>query len=348
MPSADSAKKTNLPVRIEVTPAKSGPTRCLVIGSGAAGTTCVDVLRENGFKDITVLTEDTHLPYDRPKLSKKLDVTFEQCSIRDASYFESALIKFKTSEKAEAVDFESKTVRTISGNVYEYDKLVIATGMRANSMPDRPGSGIGGVFTLRSLNDASRIKNYFDKLEAENTTGRQLNVILVGGSFIAMETVSYFVEKKACALVMGRSRPFEKVFGDQVSAKITQLHESKGVKFYSEKSFDIKRFIGEEVISEVELSNGERLPCDMCLLALGGSPCTDFLGDSGLLMSEKGLVVVDGCMKTSVKDVYAAGDVTSFPRGCLPGLNVQGGDELVNIGHWGLAMSQGMLNICYI
>ncbi len=340
--SAESAQTSDRPISIKVSPVETVSTRCHVIGSGAAGITCVDVLRENGFTDITVLTEDTHLPYDRPKLSKKLDVTLEQCSIRGSSYFDSSKINFKTSEKVESVDFDNKTVRTISGGVYDYDKVVIATGLRTNSISEKLGSELGGVFTLRSLDDAFRINSYFDELVAGNTTGRQLKVILVGGSFISMETASYFVEKKACTLVVGRSRPFEKAFGEKTSAKIIQLHESKGVKFYNDKKFDIKQFIGEKNVKEIELCNGEKYSCDLCLLALGGSACTDFLKNSGIVMTETRLVPVDGCMRTSVKDVYAAGDVTSFPRDCLPGINVEGGDQMVNIGHWGLAMSQGL------
>lgn len=149
---------------------------------------------------------------------------------------------------------------------------------------------------------------------------------------------------------MGRSKPFEKSFGTQVSNKIIQLHESNGVKFYNNKNMAVKCFRDSKatqpaILSEIELENGDIFPCDLCLLAVGAIPCTEFIQNSDLELNCRNLVVVNENMKSNVDGVYAAGDITSFPRKCiLPGLGFDvhnKNDDLINIGHWAFASSQG-------
>jgi nitrite reductase (NADH) large subunit len=109
---------------------------------------------------ITVLTADSQLPYDRAKLSKQLDVTIDSISLRDRDYFAKNNIAYKTRERVQSIKFAEKLVTCQSGNEYQYDKLVIATGLRPLLL-DRPGSGSKGIFTIRSLDDVTAIHNYF-------------------------------------------------------------------------------------------------------------------------------------------------------------------------------------------
>ena len=126
--------------------------KCLIIGSGAAGLLCMDKLREYGFIApglITVLTADSHLPYDRPKLSKKLDVDINSIALRDANYFAKNNINYKTNQHVDSVDFANKTVLTKTGERFEYDKLIIATGLAPLGMPSKPGNNLNGKHKKR-------------------------------------------------------------------------------------------------------------------------------------------------------------------------------------------------------
>ena len=204
-----------------------------------------------------------------------------------------------------------------------------------------------GIFTLRNFANANSITTYYNvkKELISNSNDRELNVALVGGSFISMELVSFFVEKKAKVLIMCRNKPFEKAFGDKASSKIIQLHESKGVQFLIDKKIGIKKFIdstNSEAMSEIELLNGNKYPCDICILAIGGSPSTSFLKDTELKMTTGGLIEVNKSMMTNLADVYAVGDITSFPRSCLLGLDTKNLSEFISISHWGVASSQGI------
>lgn len=203
-----------------------------------------------------------------------------------------------------------------------------------------------GIFTLRSFANANSITTYYNVVKELDTKSkdRELNVVLVGGSFISMELVSFFIDKKARVLVMARNKPFEKAFGDKASSKIIQLHENKGAKFLIDKKFGIKEFTDSNksgALSEIELINGNKYPCDICILAIGGKPCTDFLKSSKLEMTPAGLIKVNKNMMTNLEDVYAVGDITYFPRSCLPGIESKNQSEIINISHWGLASSQG-------
>ena len=194
--------------------------------------------------------------------------------------------------------------------------------------------------------ELKKISDYTSLFSELSASGRALNAVLIGTSFIAMEAVSYFVEKGARALIVGRSSPFEGAFGKEVAAKVRHFHESKGVAFLVDEDFGVKEFRGLSsrpgALAEIELWNGQVIACDVCLLAVGARPCTEFLEGTEVALTAKGLIAVDEFMRTSVGGVYAAGDNVSFPRSCLTGLFESGNrEECVDIGHWGVANSQG-------
>lgn len=197
-----------------------------------------------------------------------------------------------------------------------------------------------GIFSIKNLADVNSITAYFKQLN-ENNSGQKVNVVFLGGSFISMESVCYFIEKQANATIVSRSKPFDKVFGTEVSSKIADLYEAKGVKFLINNDFEVKEFKESNgALAAVELVSGESLSCDICILAMGGNAFTDFLKDTKLKLTSDNKIIVDKNMKTSINDVYAAGDIASFPRSCIPGLGFMNkSDE--NISHWALACQQG-------
>ena len=172
---------------------------------------------------------------------------------------------------------------------------------------------------------------------------QKLRVVLVGGSFISLETVCFFAEKQIACTVISRQNPFEKVFGREVSSKIVKLHNSKGVNFVIDPKFEINEFKEDSgALSGISLVNGDNYSCDICILAIGGQPCTQFLKNTQIQLTDQDYVIVDKNMKTNLSDVYAAGDITSFPRACLAGLEVHNKvQDNISIGHWGVASLQG-------
>ncbi|CAF0960967.1 unnamed protein product [Brachionus calyciflorus] len=319
--------------------------KCLIIGSGAAGVLCADSLREAGFQNITMITKENCNPYDRPKLSKALNLKLNAISMRNEDYFKSSGINFHPNENVEKIDFEFKKVHSSSGRTFEYDKLVIATGLKAIPPPPLKGSELNGIFTLRSYDDAERIMQYFDNL---NKDSKKPKIILVGGSFISMELAGFFADK-ADVKVLTRFKPFEHAFGNLVAAKLEKLHESKGVKFCIGKDTDIVEYMESQKnpnhVNSVRLVDKTEHECDLCIMAIGGKPVTEFMKNSPVKLSLDNYIYVDKYMRTNVPNVYAAGDISYFPKSCLPGLefSLKKNQKLdhVNIAHWGLASSLG-------
>ena len=110
---------------------------------------------------ITVLTNDSYPPYDRPKLSKKIDVDIAGCLIRNEQYFQENGITFKTNQTVNKIDFNTKVIACESGDSFSYDKLVISSGSKASDLAPTPGAALHGIFTLRSLENARAINSYF-------------------------------------------------------------------------------------------------------------------------------------------------------------------------------------------
>jgi NAD(P)H-nitrite reductase large subunit len=254
--------------------------KCLIIGSGAAGLLSVDTLRSYGFgSNITFITKENWNPYDRPKLSKALQLNINDISLRNSEYFTDNQINFEKNQQVETIEFEKKQVICKSGKTFDYDKLIIATGLNSVKQETKPGHDLRGVFTLRSYDDAKNIFSYFETLNAEleksnkeANEGKKLNVISVGGSFIAMEAMAYFADK-ANSTSMSRHKPYERLLGSLVSNKLKKLHESKNVKFFIDEKFDIVEFKESKerpgCLGAIKLHDNSVWPVDICLLAVG-------------------------------------------------------------------------------
>jgi NADPH-dependent 2,4-dienoyl-CoA reductase/sulfur reductase-like enzyme len=182
------------------------------------------------------------------------------------------------------------------------------------------------------------ITKHFDSLATKN-------LVLLGNSFIALETASFFTGKASTITVLCRDEPFKMQLGEKVAQVIKALHESKGVRFLVDRNMSVAEFKAYEEpqfnrkLASVRLSNGTDLPADIFIAAIGSRPVTDFLKGSGLVLNEQGFVLVDKFMRTNIENVYAVGDITSFPRTCVDHNSAP--DELISIAHWQMASAQG-------
>ncbi|KAL5017385.1 hypothetical protein ScPMuIL_006974 [Solemya velum] len=300
--------------------------KVLIIGGGPAAVACAQTLRQEGFNgQIAIVTKENHLPYDRPKLSKAMDSKAEALALRDADFYKSADIQIHKNKEAVSVDTKTNKVTFKDNDSLDYDSLLLATGGRPRSLPI-PGTDLKNVCLLRTPDDANFI------FEAAQNS----NVVIIGSSFIGMEVAASLANAgtaKSVSVVDIIKVPFQLVLGDKVGSVFQKMHEEKGVKFYFETG--ISEFVGENgSVKEAVLSDGTRLPADLCVLGVGVVPATEFVKDSGIEMTGKGFIPVDKCMKTSIPNVFAAGDIVEFPLFCVD-------DEKVNVSHWQMAHAHG-------
>jgi NADPH-dependent 2,4-dienoyl-CoA reductase/sulfur reductase-like enzyme/nitrite reductase/ring-hydroxylating ferredoxin subunit len=288
----------------------------LILGAGAAGNAAAQSLRENGFAGrILMITRENRLPYDRPNLSKDYlqgEADPEWMPLRPEEFYKTHGIELLQDRVFERVNIPTSSVTFSDGDTLIYDKLLIASGGIPRKLPVA-GAELENAFILRSFDDSDAI---IKALEGAK------EAVIIGSSFIGMETASSLIHRGLKVTVVSRDQlPFVNVFGPEIGKLFKDTHEKNGVRF--KLNSEVKEFAGKDALKEVILKNGERLKADLVIVGIGVKPATDFV--QGLKKNSDGGIIVDQNLKAS-ENVYAAGDIVSFPF-WLTGKNVR-------IEHW--------------
>eukprot|EP00928_Gymnodinium_smaydae_P072124 TRINITY_DN55544_c0_g1_i1.p1 TRINITY_DN55544_c0_g1~~TRINITY_DN55544_c0_g1_i1.p1 ORF type:complete len:662 (-),score=126.97 TRINITY_DN55544_c0_g1_i1:158-2092(-) len=296
----------------------------VIVGGGAAGVAAADALRQKGFTGRIVLcSEEKHLPYDRPVLSKNLNAALDLPSItlRDEAHFAALDIELRLGSKVQALDASSKKLTLVGGESFAYDAAVVCTGASPRKLPV-PGIDLPNVMQLRTPEDGKRI---FETCKV----GKR--VVIVGSSFIGMELAST-LKKAGCDIsVLGMEEfPFERVLGTKVGAALETFFRSRKIKFMKKTKISSIRSDKDHLV--VATSNGD-IPADAVVIGAGVVPNADFV--SGVDKAKDGSLLADAGLRTSADGLYAAGDVVSY-RCPTSGATRR-------IEHWDVAMSQGRL-----
>ncbi|XP_062275381.1 apoptosis inducing factor mitochondria associated 4 [Scomber scombrus] len=296
----------------------------LLIGGGPASLVCAETLRQNCYQGrIIIVTKDALLPFDKPKLSKAMNVDSSSILLRSSDFLQQHGIEVWTQKEVVSVNIPEKTVKLSDGSLQHYDKLLISTGCRARPL-DCPGNDLMGVKLLESYADSKEIHS--------SCLGRK--AVVIGASFIGMEVASYLSDKASSVAVVGTGTyPFERSLGPQIGKMTMQMLEEHNVKFYmNDRITEIRGENGK--VKEVVLKSGIALEADVVIAGIGVIPNSDFLAGSEVEVDSRKAVVVDKFMRTNIPDVFSAGDITSFP------LTIRG-DQRVNIGHWQMSHAHG-------
>lgn len=291
----------------------------VIIGGGIAALSAAEAIRErNKTASITMVTNEPVLPYYRPMLSDYLgeELKAERLFIHDLAWYRDNRIEVLTSQTAAKIDTETKQVVTEEGLEIKYDKLIIATGARSN-VPPLKGADIPGVFTMRSLEDARRLK------EALQTARK---AVVIGGGVLGLEAVEEMVSQGIKVMVVEyNERLMPRQLDPDASERLKALMEAKGITL--QLGVSTEEIIGDEAVKEVRLSNGEILPADVVLLSTGVKPNVELAQEAGVEVKQG--IVVDQQMRTSIDGIYAVGDVAQF------------GERV--IGLWPVSMEMGRI-----
>lgn len=302
----------------------------IIIGAGIAGVHAAESLRKEGRQGrIVLLDSDTQMPYDRPPLSKgwmtgaKDD---DNILLKDPSQYESLSIDLKLGVEVTDIDPVHKTISTKDGSSYQWDKLMLATGSQLRTL-SIDGDDLEGIFYLRNMADAKAIKQYIKNVQ---------EVVIIGAGFIGAEMASSLNQLGIDVTIVERSSyPMENIVGRQISQYFLDLHRRNGVKVITNDS--VVQFNGEISVEEAVTAGGQRIPCQAVMLSVGVVPNTavshpQLQTNDGYTVNEYG--------ETSISDIYAAGDCTSWPYQDIP----------VHIEHWDHAVnhaktvSQNLIN----
>ncbi|XP_017288887.1 apoptosis inducing factor mitochondria associated 4 [Kryptolebias marmoratus] len=296
----------------------------LLIGGGPASLVCAETLRQNCYQGrVVIVTKDSLPPFDKPKLSKAMNVESSSILLRSCDFYQQYAIEIWTGKEVTSVSPANKVVTMSDGTSEHYDQLLISSGCRARPL-SCPGSELRGVHLLQRYEDAKEIH--------ASSLGKK--AVVVGASFIGMEVASYLSDKAASvALVGSTSYPFEKSLGPEIGKMTMEMLEERKVKFFmKDRVTEIKGENGK--VKQVVLNSGAVLDADVVIAGIGVIPNSDFLAGSDVAVDSRKAVIVDKHMRTSVADIFSAGDVTSFP------LSIQGGQR-VNVAHWQMSHAHG-------
>lgn len=275
----------------------------VIVGAGQAGAQAAQSLRQGGFEGpIRLIGDEPHPPYQRPPLSKKFlsgEIGTEGLWLRPPAFYTTQNIDLIPNICVTAIDRGAKRLQLGNGDTLGYDKLILATGTQARTIP-LPGHDLDGVLSLRGIADVDRIRSILENNQ---------NLVIIGGGYIGLEVAA--VAKglgKTVTVIEAQDRPMKRVVSEAVSKFYTDLHREKGVQIRLETG--VEALEGNGTVSGVRLSTGETIPADLVLIAVGAEPNDQLARDAGLEVDNG--ILVDAGGQTSDESVYAAGDCTRF------------------------------------
>lgn len=274
----------------------------VIVGCGVAGITAAAIIRRiDSEAAISIYTDENYLYYPRPDLYGVLSGKNmpERIIAFPREWYEKRNIKVYLNRKVSRVDTAKHELTIDDGSKATYDKLLLANGAHP-FVPPIKGTEKTGVFSLRSLEDAVKIRRYAEKAR---------KAIIIGGGLLGLEFAASLrklgeavdvVEIFPRLLPMQLDQDGASVFKTQIGA--LGINVVLGAKTVG--------IIGEKLVSNILLDNGKTLSGDLVLFS-AGVRCNTKLAEEDGIKVEKG-IVVDQYLKTNADDVYAVGDVAEF------------------------------------
>jgi 3-phenylpropionate/trans-cinnamate dioxygenase ferredoxin reductase subunit len=312
----------------------------VIVGGGAAGLAAAETLRSEGYAGaLTMVCDESELPYDRPPLSKQVLTGAwhaDRTRFREAGHYADLGIRLVRGT-AGALDADGRTVYLSDGYPLRFDGLIIATGVRPRRLP--AGHELAGVHVLRDHPDVAALRAAFADAP---------RVVIVGGGFLGMEVAAAARGLGLDVTVIEPlAQPMIRQIGPAIGAEVARLHREHGVDLRT--GVGVSRLIGGDggdgdgaadgnaggstadgstatrVTAEgrvtddgnagggrltgVALTDGSILPAECVLVAIGAVPATDWLAASGLAVGD-GVECDEFCR--AAPGIYAAGDVASW------------------------------------
>ncbi|MGH3311033.1 MAG: NAD(P)/FAD-dependent oxidoreductase [Streptomyces sp.] len=296
--------------------------RVVIVGASLAGLCTAEALRANGYDGpVTLVGDEKVMPYDRPPLSKQvLSGAWqpERTALRSNDALASLDVEFRMGERARMLDPVTKTVELTGGTCLPYDALVVATGATPRSL--LCAQPLEGVHRLRTLEEALALRDALDE---------RPRVAIVGGGFVGAEVAAEARRRDLpVTLIEALPAPLSRGLGERMGELCARLHVRNGVRVLCGRS--VTGFDGATRVERVRLDDGSSVDADLVVVGIGATPAVGWLAGSEIDLDDG--VLCDAYCRTSIPDVYAAGDVA---RWFHPGYG-----RHVRLEHWTNAREQ--------
>ena len=299
------------------------PRAITIVGASLAGLNAAEALRREGFDGpVTLIGAESHLPYDRPPLSKQVlagEWEPERAALTDSEELAEDDIEVRLGVRATALDMAARELSLDTGETAAFDGLVIATGARCRTMGGV--EGLDGVHVLRSLDDCLALRSDFEAMPPR--------VVVVGAGFIGAEVAATARGRGLeVTLVEALPTPLSRVLGDEMGQVCAEVHRDHGVDLRT--GVGVSGISGGDRVERVTLSDGSAVDADVVVVGIGVIPNTEWLAGSGLQVDD-GVICDAACL--AAERVTAAGDVARWPNELF--------GETMRVEHWDNAAQQG-------
>lgn len=291
----------------------------VIVGGGlAAVRTAEELRREEYTGPITIVSDETRPPYDRPPLTKDvLRGERDDTTLEPPEFYATRDIDLRLGCGARGVDTAAQTVTLADGSVLGYDQLVIATGLVPRRIPS-----LGDLVGIRV------VRSFEDSLVLRGDAAAARRAVVIGAGFIGCEAAASLRKLGVdVVLVEPQPAPLAGVLGEQIGELVARLHRANGVDVRS--GVGVAEVRGAGHVESVVLADGAELAADLVVLGVGSRPATEWLEGCGIELGNGVLCDLTG--RTSAPNVWAVGDV-AFWRG-------RGGHE-IRVEHWSNVVTQ--------
>jgi 3-phenylpropionate/trans-cinnamate dioxygenase ferredoxin reductase subunit len=297
----------------------------VIVGGGVAAAKAAEGLRAaGGDGPAVVLTAEPELPYERPPLSKEFlrgEAGRENTRTHDEAWYRDHDVEVLLATRASTLDPATRTVTTEVGDQLRYGRgLVLATGAQPNRL-GLPGEELDGVYYLRTVDDAERLRAAISRAES---------MVVIGGGFIGAEVAASATQMDTRVTLLERSDTlWTRAVGPEMGRFFEAFQRDRGVHVRTRTRAE--RIEGGDQVEAVVLPDGSRLHADVVVIGVGVHPDTDLAERAGLPVDDG--VLVDERLRAA-EGVWAAGDVANADHPLFGRIRIE---------HWAEALNQGLL-----
>ncbi|GMQ62837.1 FAD-dependent oxidoreductase [Vallitalea maricola] len=276
--------------------------KIVVIGNNAAGISAVEAMRKrNTNAEIIVIDKDPNYAYYRPSLSDYISDNHDEeyFYLHKKEWYNENNINLKLGTAAIKIDSSNNQIILDNEEIVSYEKLIIANGSH-NFVPQLPGINKKGVFSIKTLSDADKVKAYAKDCN---------KAAIIGGGLLGLEAAW---ELKKLGLDVTVIEVADRLLPKQLDEESSKILEN-GIKktgINIHKSATADAILGEEEVTGIQLNNEMTIEADMVIVSIGVRANTKLAQEAGININ-KG-IIVDEYMRTNIENIYGAGDVTEF------------------------------------
>jgi len=296
----------------------------VIVGGGVAAAKAAEGLRAAGGEGATVvLTAEPELPYERPPLSKEFlrgEAGRDKTRTHDEAWYRDHEVEVLLATRASTLDQATRTVTTEVGDQLRYGGgLVMATGAQPVRL-ELPGEDLEGVYYLRTVDDAERLRAAISRAES---------MVIIGGGFIAAEVAASATQMDTRVTLLAARNLWTRAVGSEMGRFFEDFLRDRGVHVRTRTRAE--RLEGGDSVEAVVLPDGTRLHADVVVIGVGVRPDVDLAERAGLPVDNG--ILVDQQLRAA-DGVWAAGDVANAEHPLFGRIRIE---------HWAEALNQGLL-----